>query len=374
MNTGTRSDGIRTSQRPLGPLARRWLAVLDGVDVRIRPRVVRGRTLARGARVKELELAPGAALGEVRDQEVHRPTLRVRTFDEGEWSRIVELLSSRLDLLACLFEGEIAEELLALLEQRGLPLLPSVDEIDGDCDCGDWAVPCAHGAAIHHLLGEVLEGEPFLLFTLRGRPREQLLTDLRRAWGDAGAPVRRAGPTEEPLPEEDPFTSPAPIPAMSFRFQGAAGAQPGMVELGPLIGDDDLPRALQPLYEAGAAHALELALAGEAGDRTRRRPSTRSKVPASRTPPPEVVQEAPPAVEPRPSRRPPPPVREETSEELAERLVDAVADAEDGLSVDELVEVLGLPDRVLGRELLELERMGLLSAVDEDGVRRYHLG
>ena len=94
--------------------------------------------------------------------------------------------------------------------------------------------------------------------------------------------------------------------------------------------------------------------------RVRRNPEV---APQPEPPPPREV--------PRPARPPP---REMDPEELAERLVDAVADAEDGLSVDELVEVLGLPDRMLGRELLELERMGLLTAVDEDGVRRYHLG
>ncbi|MCB9689302.1 MAG: hypothetical protein H6738_09740 [Alphaproteobacteria bacterium] len=374
----TRTDGIRTSHRPLGPVAQRWISILDGVDTRIRPRVVRGRTLARGGRVKDLELAPGAALGGVRDADEQRPTLRVRTFDDEEWNRIVGLLCERLDLLASLFEGEVADELLSLLEERGLPLLPSVEEIDGDCDCGDWAVPCAHGAALHHILGEVLEGEPFLLFTLRGRPREQLLTDLRRAWGDTGTRVRGLERTEEAMPDGDPFASPAPIPAMSFRFNAVVGS-PGMVELGPLVGDDDLPRALAPLYDAGAAHALELALS-ELGDvdQTRRRRPTRGPRSAKPTKPPSP-DETPIAPTPRPAMR-----REEVrpapqrvvvpSEELAEMVVDAVADAEDGLSVDELVDQLGFPDRVLAPELRELERMGLLTTVDAEGVRRYHLG
>jgi hypothetical protein len=158
---------------------------------------------------------------------------------------------------------------------------------------------------------------------------------------------------------------------MSFRF-GIAVGTPGMAELGPLVGDSDLPRALQPLYDAGAAHALELALAGEAGDHSRpRRGVPRSKAPL---PSPVPAVEEPPARPPAPPRARAPVEHELTPVELAERLVDAVAEAEDGLSVDELVDVLGLSDRVLARELLELERMGLLSAVDGGRGRRYHLG
>lgn len=341
-----RSEGIRTSTRPPGRLATRWLAVLDKLDDRLKTRIARGRTLARGGRVRELELAPGMALGTVHDNDEQRPTLRVRTFDEAEWAKVVGVLGGRLDLLARLLEGDVADELLAALEAQGVPLLPRPKELDGDCDCGDWAVPCPHGAALHHVLGEALDGEPFLLFSLRGRPREQLLTELRRLWGDStGVRIGPKGPSDEPVPAGDPYASPVPLPPVSFRFhtapsEGGLQAGPatnGMVELGPLAGDDDLQRTLAPLYDAGAAYALEVALAEVADLRPRRRGAALDDTPA------------------------PFPLRDE----LTERIVDALADAAEGTTAAELARDLGTAPDAVERELDELGTLGIVTRSDE---------
>jgi hypothetical protein len=341
-------EGIRTSGRPLGGLAQRWLDVFDGFDLKLRPRIVRGRTLARGGRVRELEVAPGTALGEVKDAQTHRPTLRVRTFDEAEWGAVVRVLRSRLDLLGALVEGTLEPALLALFEADGVPLLPQPSEIDGDCDCGDWAVPCPHVAAVHHVVGEALEGEPFLVFTMRGRPRDQLINDLRRAWGDVGGtPTGATGPTDEPLRDADVFTSPERLGPVRFRFDTRA-TLPGMLELGPLAGDDDLLRALSPLYDAAAAHATEVALGGSGA--TDRRPATRRRtgVPGSTSGPPSADAAAP---------APPP----DTGEvDLGEELVDVLADRAAPATAAELAEQLRVDPVRVEVELRALEALGLV--------------
>lgn len=334
-----RTDGIRTSARPLGRLAAKWLQVLDGLDERARTRVIRGRTLARGGRVRELEIAPGMALGEVLDGAVQRPTLRLRTFEEDDWAKVLDVLSHRLDLLARLLEGEVADELLAALAARGVPLLPCASELDGDCDCGDWAIPCPHGAALHHVLGDALDGEPFLLFALRGRPREQLLAELRRGWGDTGLRTAVHGPSDEPVPDGDPFTCPTPLPPMSFRFrveppEGEGGpVPPGMLELGPLAGDDDLVRSLQPLYDAGASYAREVALAEGPGRKRRARPNVSAR----------------------------------EYDELTERIVDVLADSADGATAEELARDLDTEADLVVQELEELGVLGIVVRSDFAG-------
>jgi uncharacterized Zn finger protein len=349
-------EGIRTSTRPLGALAQRWLDVFDGFDLKLRPRIVRGRTLARGGRVRELEVAPGTALGEVKDAHAHRPTLRVRTFEEHEWAAVVDVLRSRLDLLGALIEGHLEPELLALFDERRVPLLPNPADIDGDCDCGDWAVPCPHVAAVHHVVGEALEGEPFLVFTMRGRTRDQVLSDLRRAWGDTRAPAAASGPVQdEPLRDVDVFASPV-APATTFRFDPHLKTQPGMLELGPLAGDDDLLRALTPLYDAAAAFALEVALGGDAApDRrvpTRRRPTAAPAASASQPPPP-------------------PPAEDPGEVDLGERLVDALADRAEPADADSLASEVGVPVAQVRAELEALEQLGLVFAAGDD---RWQLG
>src|SRR5690606_23556725 len=46
-----------------------------------------------------------------------------------------------------------------------------------------WANPCKHVAAVHFVLGEAFDRDPFLLFELRGRTKAQVLDALRAARG-----------------------------------------------------------------------------------------------------------------------------------------------------------------------------------------------
>jgi uncharacterized Zn finger protein len=49
-----------------------------------------------------------------------------------------------------------------------------------ECSCpDDWGDPCKHAAAVYYLLAEQLDHDPFILFHLRGRTREQVLSALR---------------------------------------------------------------------------------------------------------------------------------------------------------------------------------------------------
>lgn len=338
------TEGLRTSGRPLGVLGSRWLARLERVDKQIRDRVLRGRTLARGGRVREIGVAPGSAFATVDDASEHSPSLKVRDWEDAEWARAVGVLTSRLSWLADLLEGAWPAELLDALTAQRVSPLPSPGEIQGDCDCGDWALPCAHGAALEHVLAEVLDADPFVLFALRGRNREQLWAEIRKAWGDAGGDSGRTSVTDEPPVPADGWTElTTPLPKMLFRF-GARPEHPGTTELGPLEGDDGLDRVLQPLYGAGAAYAVELALAEPSGTGARRR---------------------------RTSAPPPPPTPEEDS---SERLVDALAEAEEGATAAELGKAIGWTEARARTELVALEALGLVARTGRGKRERWWLG
>ena len=111
-----------------------------------------------------------------------------------------------------------------------------------------------------------------------------------------------------------------------------------MIELGPLPGDDDLVRSLQPLYDAGAAHALEVALA-DAPERRRR---------------------------PRPTRKP--------ADELTERIVDALADLAEGATAEELARDLDTEPDLVTAELEELGAIGIVVRSDPGEDARFWLG
>src|SRR5659263_607735 len=56
--------------------------------------------------------------------------------------------------------------------------------IKTDCSCPDNANPCKHIAAVYYILAEEFDRDPFMLFNLRGRTKEDITVSLRKsAWG-----------------------------------------------------------------------------------------------------------------------------------------------------------------------------------------------
>src|SRR5439155_18814450 len=51
-------------------------------------------------------------------------------------------------------------------------------DLETDCSCPDPYNPCKHALATCYILAEQFDADPFLLFTWRGRTREQLLEHL----------------------------------------------------------------------------------------------------------------------------------------------------------------------------------------------------
>ncbi|MEN0068276.1 MAG: hypothetical protein AAGA48_39510 [Myxococcota bacterium] len=358
------TEGIRTSNRPLGPLAKRWLSAVRADDERMQGRMRRGRTLAKSGRVRSIDFAPGTVYAEVEDGSmIHRPTVRIRTYDEDEWKAVLDVLRQRLDRLAALVEGDINASFLKALQSQGVKLFPEPGELDGDCDCGDYAVPCAHGAAVHHLIAEALEGEPLLLFALRGRPREQLIAELRRSWGDTSRSPSNGANRDETPPPGDWFASPGGAPSFSISVRQDGPYPPGLLELGPLPGNGDLLKTFAPLYEAGSAAAIELALAEPArGRRTKR---VRRAHPAWPSTP--IVAKPIAIPEPKPQKA-------EREDDLGERLVNLLADAEDGASTKQLATTLDLDPILVRRELVELEILGVVARTGSTRATRWWLG
>jgi len=367
-------DGIVASHRPRGWLAERWLHLLRDFGSKHPNRVARGRSFARGGRVRDLWFSPGLANAEVIESEPHSVSLRVRVFDKKEWTRALKVLQGDLTLVASLLEGELPPTLLDRLEQEGLSLFPNVKEIDGDCDCGDYALPCGHMSAVFTVLADALDGEPFLLLTLRGRTREQILSALRQVWGDDQPMMTSTGEVDEAPPEAPWFTSPISISRMEFHPLTQSAAS-GLLELGPAPGDSDIGRALGPLYEAGAGAARELALREGPIENSRRgawrrhnRGSALAGL-AQEDPVMEVRAMSKLHFEPR--------VRETenrpTIPGITELLVDLLASLESAKS-KELAMRLEVPMVDVRAELLELEKLGIVYRTGQTRGTRWWLG
>ena len=160
---------------------RAWVEALEQ-RARLDPnRLPRGREYARSGAVGSLTLAPGEARAQVqgRKTDPYQVRVRVRTFTDEEWDRVLTAIAGRLRHAAALLDGELPPEIAQDAASAGLELLPGGGEIGPRCDCPDDADPCKHSAAACYLVSDALDADPFVLLLLRGRTRDQVLAGVR---------------------------------------------------------------------------------------------------------------------------------------------------------------------------------------------------
>jgi len=180
--------------------AKRWVAVLDSFN--LGARLTRGRSYARSGQVLSIDIAPGVVTARVQGSRAtpYTVTIKLAPLSPQAWERVIAELAGRAIFLAKLLAGEMPAEIEEAFQAAGTPLFPAKSrDLTTDCSCPDWSNPCKHIAAVYYLLGEEFDRDPFLIFTLRGLPRETLLDRLRAVAGTAepAAPIRQLPP--EPL-------------------------------------------------------------------------------------------------------------------------------------------------------------------------------
>lgn len=370
-----------------GGLADAWWAALAANQSRssqheVKVNLNRARALMRGGKVVGLQLTPGLVTAEVVDGQTYGVSVQTGTFEPRQWEKVTSALADDLQSVTALFEGTLPSAFVARLGGSGVQLVPASSDIEGSCDCPDHVYPCAHLAAVHLLVGQVIEADPLELFTLRGRGRDALLTALRRAWGgDEARAARRATPA---VFADDPYASPVPLEGLRFDFRPvdeAPGA--GLRALGPIPGDTELLKALAPMYEAGGRAALAVALGDSTVAPQVATPALlladQAPHAAERSEPEEAPAPSPKVGKPRApragSRKPidvlmaPPPTGERP---LTERIVEALADGE-GALVGELIRRTRGSPMAVRRELAELEALGLVYCAGSSGASRWRL-
>ena len=177
---------------------RAWVEALEQ-RARLDPnRLPRGRDYARGGSVGQLVLAPGEVRAQVQGRKTvpYEVRIRVRRFADDEWDRVLEAISAQLGHAAAMLDGELPPEVAADVAAAGLDLLPAAGEVGPRCTCPDDADPCKHSAAACYLITDALDTDPFALFLLRGRTRDQVLAGIR-ARRRGTVPARAAGPGTE---------------------------------------------------------------------------------------------------------------------------------------------------------------------------------
>jgi uncharacterized Zn finger protein len=185
-------------RRPFGATwwGKAWVEALENRASLDRNRLPRGRTYARTGAVGELVVAPGEVVASVQGSRRTPYTVKVRvaTFDDGQWTSLLDALAAEIGHTAALLDGELPEGVAEDVRSVGLDLLPGAGELQPRCNCPDYADPCKHSAAVCYLVADILDDDPFTLLLLRGRGREEVLAAMRacRAGQLDGVPARAA--------------------------------------------------------------------------------------------------------------------------------------------------------------------------------------
>src|SRR5712691_8147460 len=176
--------------------ASRWIAALERL---VNPgRLARGRTYARTGQVVSLEADRDGVKAVVQGSRAdpYQVTITFTRLSDAERDRVVDAMAAEALYAARLLSGEMPEQIGEVFAAAGTSLFPTdAHDMRTTCLCPDVANPCKHITAVHYLLGERFDEDPFLMFLLRGRSRDEIVAALRR---------QRTGSDSEAIPESEP--------------------------------------------------------------------------------------------------------------------------------------------------------------------------
>ncbi|MGB3652220.1 MAG: SWIM zinc finger family protein [Rivularia sp. (in: cyanobacteria)] len=177
--------------------SQRWLELLD--SYRFKKRLERARNYARQGNILSIKFENAKVKADVQgsEPEPYKVSLSLDSFSDEEWGYVVETMSQKAIFAAKLLAGEMPQNIEEVFTANGLSLFPfTLSEVHSKCSCPDKANPCKHIGAIYYQLADRFSEDPFVLFQLRGRTKETVLSDLRKL-RSANVSVAETSDTEE---------------------------------------------------------------------------------------------------------------------------------------------------------------------------------
>jgi uncharacterized Zn finger protein len=164
-----------------------WLDLIN--TYRFKKRLERGWKYAREGKVLSIKFPNQEVIAIVQgtDPKPYQVSLGLDTLSDEDWDYVIENMSQRAIFSAKLLAGEMPHNIEDVFAAAGKTLFPlSLSDIRSRCSCPDPKNPCKHISAVYYLLGDRFSEDPFVLFQLRGRTKEQILTALRQRRGMEG--------------------------------------------------------------------------------------------------------------------------------------------------------------------------------------------
>ncbi|TWF81470.1 putative Zn finger protein [Pseudonocardia hierapolitana] len=211
-----------------------------------------GRRFAGSGRIGPITVAPGRIAATVEDPDgIFDVVVHLAELTDAEWDRFLDQVRAEAGHLAALLDREVPRSLVRSADAADVALLPTIGDLESECDCPDIGDPCLHAAGLCYQVAWLLDDDPFVLLLLRGRGADELLDVLGRE--PVAAPARAAGRDVDRAVaaaaayESEPAAVPAPLPAPARSELPVFPPAPGLP-----------PDALAHLVAAAAARARAL--------------------------------------------------------------------------------------------------------------------
>ncbi len=221
-----------------------------------------GLEYARGGQTRRIVFEDGKAEASVqgRRTRAYQTVVSLPAYTPEQRAEVIRALGDQARYAAKLLAGELPASIEDVFVPIGLHLFPAgADDVVISCTCKEENQPwCKHAVCVTALLGEKLADDPFLVFELRGIPRDHLVEGLRdvralTTLGPGPQPVYAAHvtgltdtpttPLEETLhqfwraPKRGPIPSvPVEPPEVSHPLLRRLGPSPFQESRFPLVG------------------------------------------------------------------------------------------------------------------------------------------
>jgi uncharacterized Zn finger protein len=155
-------------------------------------RLSRGRTYARGSKVKSFEITDGRASAKVRGsinayfgvtkEPLYTIQIEIKPISQKDWTKVIAYVASKAGFISKLILNEMPDRIEDAFSLVNLNLLPTKKaDFINKCSCPDGSNPCKHIAGVYYLLAAEIDRDPLLLFELRGLSKADLQTELLKS-------------------------------------------------------------------------------------------------------------------------------------------------------------------------------------------------
>lgn len=132
--------------------------------------------------VLNLDIKPGRVDSRVQGSRPspYKVQIEIKPLSDKDWDRVADAMAQQAIFAAKLLSGEMPQNIEEAFTSAKVNLFPaSKGDLKTECSCPDWSNPCKHIAAVYYLLGEQFDADPFLLFRLRGKGKDEIMALLR---------------------------------------------------------------------------------------------------------------------------------------------------------------------------------------------------